>query len=400
MLEDGRVTLETPVDAGNGAWKHGGHTYTDTHPIGLVTVQRAFEQSSNVAFAKLAVEHYGNNESAYADRVQSMKIGERFNLDIQGEARAVIYTPSDEHMWSKTTLSSMAIGYAALVTPLHTLTFYNAIANNGKMLKPYFIDNYQRNGVIEKKFEPQEISGAICSKNTAKLAQKALRGVVENGTGRIYVKSKYFPISGKTGTSRIAFGGKQGYEKNGYRRYQASFCGFFPSDNPKYSAIVVLYSGPTRGNFYGATQAGPVFKKIAEYIYTTSPDWEKTLDGKDGESKDVPVISTGRTKMQQTIMAELNIKGGENANKFAPQGWKEFRRDSTKVIAQKYPVVTDSLVSVVNMGLKDAIYLLENQGYKVKFSGHGRVVKQTPEAGSKVAAKSVINLQLAENETN
>lgn len=400
LLEDGRVTLETPVDAGNGAWKHGGHTYTDTHPIGIVTVQKAFEQSSNVAFAKLAVEHYGNNESAYADRVQSMKIGERFNLDIQGEARAVIYTPSDEHMWSKTTLSSMAIGYAALVTPLHTLTFYNAIANNGKMLKPYFIDNYQRNGVIEKKFEPQEISGAICSKNTAKLAQKALRGVVENGTGRIYVKSKYFPISGKTGTSRIAFGGKQGYEKNGYRRYQASFCGFFPSDNPKYSAIVVLYSGPTRGNFYGATQAGPVFKKIAEYIYTTSPDWEKTLDGKDGESKDVPAISTGRTKMQQTIMAELNIKGGENANKFAPQGWMEFRRDSTKVIAQKYPVVTDSLVSVVNMGLKDAIYLLENQGYKVKFSGHGRVVKQTPEAGSKVAAKSVINLQLAENETN
>ena len=209
----------------------------------------------------------------------------------------------------------------------------------------------------------------------------------------------YHPVC-KTGTSRIAFGGKEGYERNGYRRYQASFCGFYPSNDPKYSTIVVIYSGPTRGNFYGATQAGPIFKKIAEYIYTTSPDWEKTLDGKDGESKDVPAISTGRTKMQQTIMAELNIKGGENANKFAPQGWMEFRRDSTKVIAQKYPVVTDSLVSVVNMGLKDAIYLLENQGYKVKFSGHGRVVKQTPEAGSKVAAKSVINLQLAENETN
>lgn len=399
LLEDGYVTLDTPVDAGNGSWKHGGHVYTDTHPIGLVTVQKAFEQSSNVAFAKMAVEHYGNNETAYSDRVQNMKIGERFNLDIQGEARATIYTPSDEHMWSKTTLSSMAIGYAALVTPLHTLTFYNAIANNGKMLKPYFIDNYQRNGVIEKKFEPQEISGAICSKNTAKLAQKALRGVVEDGTGRIYVKSKKFPISGKTGTSRIAFGGKQGYEMNGYRRYQASFCGFFPSDNPKYSAIVVLYSGPTRGNFYGATQAGPVFKKIAEYIYTTSPDWERTLDGKHNNCKDLPSVSTGRTQMQQVIMDELDIKGGDNAKKFAPQGWMEFRKDSTKLIAQKYNVITDSLVNVVNMGLKDAVYLLENQGYKVEFSGKGRVVKQTPAAGSKVAAKSVINLQLSDNET-
>lgn len=396
LLEDGHVTLETPVDAGNGAWKHGGHTYTDTHPIGLVTVQKAFEQSSNVAFAKLAVEHYGNNESAYSDRVQSMKIGERFNLDIQGEGRAVIYTPSDKEIWSKTTLSSMAIGYAALVTPLHTLTFYNAIANDGKMLKPYFIENYQYNGEIEKEFKPQEISGAICSKKTARLAKQALRGVVENGTGKVYVNSKYFPISGKTGTSRIAFGGREGYEKNGYRRYQASFCGFFPSDNPKYSAIVVLYSGPTRGNFYGATQAGPVFKKIAEYIYTTSPDWERVLDGTHNNCRDIPTISTGRTSEQQTIMAELDIRGGKNVNKFAPQGWMAFERDSVSLTAKKHPVITDSLPDVVGMGLKDAIYLLENQGYRVTFSGHGRVVQQIPHAGSKVAAKSVINLQLAE----
>ncbi len=399
LLEDGYVTLDTPVDAGAGKWTVGGHTYSDTHPIGLVTVEKAFEQSSNVAFAKLAYEHYGNNQQAYADRVQSMKIGERFNLDIQGEARATIYTPSDEAMWSKTSLTSMAIGYAALVTPLHTLTFYNAIANDGKMMKPYFIENYQSNGEIVKEFEPQEISGAICSKKTAESAQRALRSVVEKGTGRIYVNSKDFPISGKTGTSRIAFGGKEGYERNGYRRYQASFCGFYPSDNPKYSTIVVIYSGPTRGNFYGATQAGPIFKKIAEYIYTTSPDWERTLDGKE-KATGVPQISIGKTEMQQTILAELDINGKNQLEKFAPQGWMEIRRDSTKIFPRKYSVITDSLVNVVNMGVKDAVYILENQGFKVNFKGRGRVIAQTPAAGSKVAANSVINLELSNNGTN
>jgi cell division protein FtsI (penicillin-binding protein 3) len=267
------------------------------------------------------------------------------------------------------------------------------------MMKPYFIENYQKSGEIVKEFEPQEISGAICSKNTAKLAQRALRSVVEKGTGRVYVNSKDFPISGKTGTSRIAFGGKEGYERNGYRRYQASFCGFYPSDNPKYSTIVVIYSGPTRGNFYGATQAGPIFKKIAEYIYTTSPDWRRTLDGKE-KGKGVPAVSIGKTEMQQTIMAELDIKGNKQLEKFAPQGWMEIRRDSTAIYAQKYPVITDSLVSVVNMGLKDAVYLLENQGYRVEFKGRGRVVAQTPAAGSKIAPNTVINLQLSNNEAD
>lgn len=398
LLEDGYVTLDTPIDAENGKWAYGGHTYSDSHPVGLVTVQKALEQSSNVAFAKLAVEHYGNDESRYVDRIQNMKLGERFNLDIQGEGRAVVYAPGDA-MWSRSSLSSMAIGYATLVTPLHTLTFYNAIANNGKMMKPYFINNYQRDGQIIKQFKPEEISGSICSKNTAQTARKALRGVVEHGTGR-FVNTPDFPIAGKTGTSRIAFGGKVGYEINGQRRYQASFCGFFPADNPKYSAIVVLYSGPTRGNFYGSSWAGPVFKQIAQYIYTTSPDWEKPMDGKSIAENGVPTISTGKADMQKTVMGELKIKGGDNLQKFTPQEWIAFRKDSTKLIAQKYPIITDSLSNVVNMGLKDAVYLLENQGYRVKFNGHGRVVKQEPPAGSRVGKKSIINLQLSDNEIN
>ncbi|MEF9986134.1 MAG: penicillin-binding protein [Bacteroidales bacterium] len=398
LLEDGYVTLETPIDAGNGKWSYGGHTYSDvTHGgYGLVNVKKAFEKSSNVAFAKLAVEYYGNNEKKYVDRVQSMKLGERFNLDIQGEARSAIYAPGDA-MWSRSSLSSMAIGYATLLTPLHTLTFYNAIANNGKMMKPYFIDNYQQNGEIVKQFPPQEISGTICSKSTAKAAQEALRGVVEEGTGRS-LNNKYYMISGKTGTARMSYGGKYGYEKDGYRRYQASFAGFFPSNNPKYTAVVILYSGDTRGNFYGGSQAGPVFKQIADYIYSTSPNWSTKLDGKVKAKGVLPNISIGKAEANKIVLKELALEGNTIHNESAKkQGWLEFTKDSTHIIAQNYPIYSDSLVNVTNMGLKDAIYLLENMGYKVTFSGSGRVVSQTPVPGSKVAKKAIINLQLSEN---
>lgn len=398
LIEDGYVTLNTPVDAGNGRWDYAGYTYTDTHPNGLLTVQKAFEKSSNISFAKLAVEYYGKNEKKFVDRVQSMKLGERFNLDIQGEARASIYAPGDA-MWSRSSLSSMAIGYATLLTPLHTLTFYNAIANGGKMMKPYFIENYQQDGEIIKQFEPQEISGAICSKRTVETVKKALRGVVTDGTGRTLNNDRY-QISGKSGTARMSYG-KYGYEKNGYRKYQASFAGFFPSEDPKYSAIVILYSGDTRGNFYGATWAGPVFKQIADHIYTSSTDWQPVLEGKQMKTNTWPDISAGKSEAEKTMLAELPIKGAaEISRRLDKRGWVRFAKDSSGITVQNLFTDGDSLANVVDMGLKDALYLLENQGYKVKFSGWGRVIRQDPPAGSKPDKNTVINLQLTENGTD
>ncbi len=241
LIEDGYVTLDTPIDAGDGKWTYSTKTFTDvTHGgYGLINVQKAFEKSSNVAFAKLAVEYYANNEKKYVDRLNNMKLNEKFNLDIMGEGRAVIHSPGDP-MWSKLTLPMMAMGYASLLTPLHTLTFYNAIANNGKMMKPYFVENLQKNGVIEKSFLPQELSGSICSKSTIEAVHKALRGVVEHGTAKAYNDPRY-SISGKTGTAQIAFDGRY-IDSQGYRKHQASFAGFFPSENPQFSAIVVLYT--------------------------------------------------------------------------------------------------------------------------------------------------------------
>lgn len=396
LLEDGHVTLEDPIDGGNGKWSYGGHTYSDTHAYGMMDVKTALAKSSNVAFAKLAVKYYEGKEQQYVDRLNSMKVGERFNLDIQGEGRASIYGPTDA-MWSRSSLSSMAIGYATLLTPLHTLTFYNAIANDGKMMKPYFIENYQENGEVVKNFGPQEISGSICSKETASEARRALRHVVEVGTGKFMNNSK-FKIAGKTGTSRIAFGGKIGYEKNGYRRYQASFAGFYPADNPKYSAIVVLYSGETRGNFYGGSWAGPVFKQIADHIYSTSSDWQPVLNGnKRIESN--PDIATGRMDAQSKVLAELGISFSKNGiNERNSSGWAQFDKDTAgRLVARNYSTDNDSLANVVNMGLKDAIYLLENNGYKVTFQGYGKVAAQEPESGTRLQKGSVVNLILTEN---
>ena len=356
LLEDGHVKLETPVDAEKGRWVYKGTTFSDVGAggYGKIDVLTAFEKSSNVAFAKLVTEYYGENEKRYVDRIMNMKLNERFSLDIMGEARAVMYTPNDA-IWSSNSLPMMAMGYFSLITPLHTLTFYNAIANDGKMIKPYFIENLQRNGIVEKSFPPQQISGSICSKKTLEAVHKALRGVVERGTAKP-INDERYQISGKTGTAQIAFDG-QYRDADGNRKHQASFAGFFPSDNPKYSAIVVLYTNKTKANFYGGPWAAPVFKKIADKIYAASPEWNEPLKQKNGT-----------TPPPSYVLAQ----------------------------ADEIETVKGTVPNVKNMGLRDALYLLENMGYNVKFSGRGVITDQTPQAGTELGNGGTIQLQLSD----
>ena len=259
-------------------------------------------------------------------------------------------------------------------------------------MKPYFIENYQQDGQIIKEFKPIEISGAICSKHTAREARRALRHVVEEGTAKA-LDNKHYKIAGKTGTSRMAFTGG-GYERGGKRMYQASFAGMFPYENPRYTAIVVLYSSPMFGNFYGGSKAGPVFKKIADHIYANSSDWAPIMDGKQNGNKNNPNVNGGRNDEAKTALNTLGIKyiGAESTT-----GWSEFKTDSTSVKARTIYPTEDSLVNVVNMGLRDAVYLLENQGYKVSFKGYGKVIGQDPAAGSKIDKNSTVTLILQHN---
>lgn len=395
LLEDGYVTLDTQVDGGNGHWTYLTQKVSDSHAVGLQDVRGAFAHSSNVCFAKLATKHYASDPKKFVNRIQNMKLGERFHLDIQGEAAATIHSP-DSPIWTPGLLASMGFGYGLLITPLHTLTFYNAIANDGKMMKPYFIEDYERDGAIVKQFKPQEVSGAICSKETAKAAQEALRAVVTSGTGRM-MKNDNYHISGKTGTARVAFPGG-GYERNGMRKYQATFCGYFPSEDPAYSLIVILYSGETPGNFYGASWAGPVFKKIADFIYANSPEWNDPLvENPKNVKKSNPNIAKGTGNESRKSLEVLPVTNKKQVlAEIGNKRWVDFTSDTNGVTAKEFSVFKDSLVSVVNMGIKDALYLLENQGLRVKFSGRGRVVAQTPAAGARVEKNDIITLQLEE----
>lgn len=384
LLEDNKITLDTPIDCGGGSWEYMGQRVSDSHSVGLQNVKGAFAHSSNVGFAKLCTNAYRDNIERYTERLNDLKIGEKMNLDIQGEGIATIHSVSyiKEHPGI---LASMGFGYGMTLTPLHTLTFYNAIANNGKMMKPYFIESYEKEGKVVKQFGPTVISGSICSKETAKKAQEALRAVVTDGTGK-FIKNAKYSVSGKTGTARILLSNGR-YDRNGLRKYQATFCGFFPSENPIYTIIVILYSGETAGSFYGASKAGPAFNVISDFIYANSPQMRNPLVGKKEEGVNTnPSISAGVEKETALVINNLPIE-----NKQVKIASKSHSNREEK---------SDGLKNVIGMGLKDAVYFLESQGVKVKIEGKGRVVAQHPEAGSPFKSKEIVKITLSDKQSN
>ena len=392
MIEDGCITLDTEVDGGDGIWYYGGVRITDTHRggYGKMTALEAFEKSSNIAFAKMITESYGDNPSAYVSRLHSMKLMEKLSLDIGGEGYAYITSP-DDPQWSMSTLASLGYGYAVTLTPLHILTFYNAVANGGKMMRPYFIEDFERDGITVEKLGPSVVSGSICSKSTLAAVRKALRGVVENGTAKNCNDPRY-AIAGKTGTAKVAENGR--YEdEHGYRRYQASFAGYFPADDPKYSCIVVRYTGKTRGDFYGATWAAPVFKRIADKIYTSHPEWNSPVSSKGAVPPDNPRIASGLAGRNGMPVDYLPMNSRPQTGK---AGWIQVRQgeDGEPPAVSSLTIEQGTVPDVRGMGLKDALYLLENEGYRVTFSGSGRVRTQTPEAGSGLARGGRITLEL------
>lgn len=392
MIEDGYITLDTEVDGGNGEWHYGGIRITDTHRggYGKMTALQAFEKSSNIAFAKMVTGCYENDPAAYISRLHNMKLIEKLNLDIGGEAYAYILSPEDA-AWSKSSLASLGYGYALTVTPMHILMFYNAIANGGKMMRPYFIEDFERDGIPTEISGSSTVSGSICSSGTLAAVRKALRGVVENGTAKVCNDPRY-AIAGKTGTARVAVNGR--YEdEQGNRRYQASFAGYFPADDPKYSCIVVLYTGPTKGNFYGATWAAPIFKRIADKIYASHPEWNPPLYAHGITPPDSPSIASGLSGNggmpvdYMPMSVRPSVKG---------RGWIKVEGGGKDVMyaVTDLEIENGIVPDVSGMGLKDALYLLENEGYKVTFTGSGRVASQTPLAGTALERGQNVSLIL------
>ena len=357
-LEDKKVTLETTQRA-DVIWHYGKTAFEDTYlrHYSSITVRKGLEISSNNVFRRIAAEKYGKNPQEFVDKLNNeRRISYNYNFDLPGMGKARIRDPKD-NLWSPADLPQIGMGYAVQLTPLHILSFYNAVANDGVMVKPHIFVNLQRGGNVEYTY-PVETIGQVCSKETAAKAKEALRGVVigESGTARRAFANCKVHVAGKTGTARIALP-RGGYmDGAGRKKHQGSFVGFFPYENPKYSIIVVVYSRLAARNFYGGTWGGPVACEIIDNIYASSPDWN------------TPIVSSGAMP------------------------------DIAKDLHQSQNDTIHGVPNVIGMGLRDAVYLLESQGYKVESKGRGKIVEQSPAAGSKINTKTdCVTLSLAEN---
>ena len=325
----------------------------DSHRDGpqIISLARGFEISSNTVLAQAVYENYKNNPKEFVDRINKMGLNKPLGLPFQGEGRPYIPQPTDK-TWSSISLPWMAFGYGVSVTPLQTLTLYNAIANNGEMVKPQFVSEIKEWDKTIKKFDKEVINPKICSDETIKKLRAVLENVVKKGTGaKLY--SKDFSMAGKTGTAQANYAKNGGNDKH----YISSFVGFFPADNPKYSCIVVVHKPNTSGNnYYGADVAGPVFKRIAQKIFTDSPSTNeiKNLDKK--IKKQEQSFDAYYVKSASEIKVIPNLKG---------------------------------------MAGMDAVALLENMKLKVKVIGVGKVKKQSIPAGESLDRNKTIVLELS-----
>ncbi len=267
-LEDGVVDTGDIVDTGTGSIRFYNKIIRDTKEegYGRLTVKEVFEKSSNVGTSKLIYDHYKDNPKEFVNRLYAMRLNEKLDLQIKGEGAPLIRYPG-EKLWSGLSLPMMSHGYEVQMTPLQILTFYNAVANNGRMMRPRFVTSIVRNGSTIRRFEPAVIINSIASRSTIRKARKMMEGVVDHGTAT-NLKNAEYKIAGKTGTAQIAKD-KRGYRQGASISYQASFVGYFPAENPLYSCIVVV-NAPSNGVYYGNLVAGSVFKEISDKVYSTS----------------------------------------------------------------------------------------------------------------------------------
>lgn len=389
VLEDKYATLNTHVNLEGGRWQYGRRTVFDSEKHGKydVTVKEAFEESSNVGMAKLATSYYSKNPEQFINHLKKLRLNQLTGVDLVGETSPVIKTPKSK-TWSATSLPWMAFGYEVLVSPLQTLMLYNAVANNGKMMKPYLVNSMQKDGIIVQQNEPHVLEEKICSDQTLRQLKTCLEGVMIEGTGRS-LQSPYYRAAGKTGTALVA-NGSRGYAD---RIYQSSFAGYFPANNPKYSCIVVIKNKPFAKKFYGASVAGPVFKEIADKLYAMNVDkssYNITLNAirKDSTSFNY----AANTDDIKCVFTTLRLPFIDSAKK---NDYSGVTTDPARSVLTARSVQKNIMPNVKGMGLKDALFLLENMNVKVVVTGKGKVTTQSQEPGTQITKGSTVYIQLS-----
>lgn len=390
LLDDNDLTIADHVDMGNGAYRYGNRMMYDaeSHRNGYVTVAEAFEMSSNVGISKLAYKFYQNNPQRYIEHLKKLQLDKKTGIDLLGEGRPLVKNTTSK-TWSATTLPWMSIGYEVLETPLKILTLYNAVANDGKMMKPYLVNSIEQYGQVVKQFEPTVLIDKICKDSTLVQLHAILNGVVssDEGTAHRALDNPYFKIAGKTGTALVA-NGSRGYAD---KIYQATFVGYFPADHPKYSCIVTIKNKPHAARIYGASVAAPVFGEVAHKLYAQS--FEKVIPQSPRPVLDSTLqIKSATTDGLKTIFAKLNlpVNLGTTTQPYTHAAWNH-----NTITFQPINTAKGTVPDVRGMGLKDALYLLERSGLKVKIEGKGRVISQSITPGQPVNQNQMIAIQLS-----
>ena len=392
-IEDGYVDMEDMVDCGDGSKKYYDRTmYDSNYDDGgweKITVKRVFEVSSNIGMAEIILKSYGQNPQMYIDRLEQMNLTKPLNIEIAGEGEPYIKNTSDKS-WSGISLAWMAHGYELQQTPLQILTFYNAIANDGVMVKPMFVDKIAKGRKLEKTIEPVILNPKVCSKETIDKVKSALEGVVVNGTAT-NLRNADYRIAGKTGTAQIA-NKNYGYSYKSKVSHQASFVGYFPADNPQYSCIVVV-NAPSQNVYYGNLVAGPIFKEVADKVYANSLDMHDELEQqKYYANSAIPYSKNGNKADAEKLFSFLNIDVKSEAK---DAEWIVTSTQDSLVTIQPRLIQQNLVPNVKGMGLRDALYLLENQGLAVEIEGSGVVKEQSILPGKRINPGSQIKLILS-----
>ena len=389
LLEQGLVELTDTVQLDEGKAKFYNETLEDSSPHGLeaTTVAHAFEISSNVGMARLVQEKFGDTNEAdkFIETLKSFNLHLLTGVEIDGEAPPYIKEANSvEDNWSGTTLPWMAIGYEVTLTPLQILTFYNTIANDGLMMKPYLVSEVQEYGMTLERFPPTVVKRKLASRSTIEKMQGLLEGVVLRGTARKHQTDRY-SFAGKTGTAQVNYKKLRNQTRVG--GYQATFAGYFPAEEPLYSCIVMI-SNPKKGGFYGGDVALPVFREIADRTFGIKKELLPVLNdyGKPAlAARTLPSGDIGsREELEQLLTAfEVDYESSINSKYAVLKPVGDTLRFQSRTIPK------DIVPNVVGMGLKDALYILENKGLKVEVQGYGKVVQQSILPGTDLRGQTI-----------
>lgn len=386
-LENG-ATLQKPVNIEGGLWSYGGRPIKDAevHNTHQTTLLHAFEESSNVGMAKTAVEYFVPNPSIYFKQLSKLRLDTTSGIDLSNESMPTIHRPGSK-TWTATTLPWMAFGYNISVAPIQTLTLYNSVANNGIMMKPYLVNAIKEQGRTIKSITPKAYPGTIASPNTISQLRTALEGVCINGTASKLFANSLYKVAGKTGTALIA-DGKITYKDN---QFQSSFVGYFPADNPQYTIAVIIINKPHNPNHFGASVAGPVFKEIADRLYSTyiqnKLELPTTVKVKDSQNF---VFATTKANLK-TISKQLPLQYTDSSSNHE---WIQVQGVGNQVSANSILVNNAAMPSILGLTLQDALWICEKNGLTVKVLGKGKVVAQSIAAGQAIIKGQQIQIEL------